>query len=303
MVVDGVGIDPITEAGAVATVCAALERGEGGRIITPNVDILRLARIDPAVRAYLADATLVVADGMPLVWASRLTGNPLPERVPGSSLIWSLSYHLGRAGRSVYLLGGKPPACPGDASCPPCPGPECAWAQPQPMARSQQPRTGRQQVNVGGGQRAAAVLAAACPGLQVAGSASPPYGFERDPALLAEVCAGVVESKPDVVFVGLGFPKQERMIDLLRAELPGSWFLGCGAAINFVAGDGRRAPLWMQQAGLEWAWRLAGDPRLLAGRYLRLDVPYALRLLTGAAIARSRSLATAARARAGGERR
>src|SRR5918999_58967 len=149
--VDGVGIDPITEADAVATVCTALERGEGGRIITPNVDILRLARIDPAVRSYLADATLVVADGMPLVWASRLTGNPLPERVPGSSLIWSLSYHLGRAGRSVYLLGGKPPSCPGGAACT-----QVSW-------------------RVGGGQRAAAVLAAACPGLHVAGYASPQY--------------------------------------------------------------------------------------------------------------------------------
>jgi N-acetylglucosaminyldiphosphoundecaprenol N-acetyl-beta-D-mannosaminyltransferase len=249
VVVDGVGIDPVTEAGVVATVCAALERGQGGRIVTPNVDILRLARTDPEVRAYLADATLVVADGMPLVWASRLAGTALPERVPGSSLIWSLSYHLGRAGRSVYLVGGTP-------------GPE------------------------GGGQRAAAVLAAACPGLRIAGSVSPEYGFERDPMLLDELCADLVESKPDVAFVGLGFPKQERLIDALRTELPGSWFLGCGAAINFVAGHRRRAPQWMQQAGLEWAWRLAGDPRRLAGRYLRHDAPYALRLLVNSLLSR-----------------
>jgi N-acetylglucosaminyldiphosphoundecaprenol N-acetyl-beta-D-mannosaminyltransferase len=250
VIVDRVGIDPVTEADVAAAVCAALEQGEGGRIVTPNVDILRLARTDATVRAYLADATMVVADGMPLVWASRLAGTPLPERVPGSSLIWSLSYHLGRAGRSIYLLGGMP-------------------------------GTGA------GGRRAAAVLAAACPGLRIAGTASPPYGFEADPALLAEVCAGVVEAKPDLVFVGLGFPKQERLIDALRPELPLSWFLGCGSAINFVAGDSGRAPLWMQQAGLEWAWRLAGDPRRLAGRYLRHDAPYALRLLAGAILSRS----------------
>jgi N-acetylglucosaminyldiphosphoundecaprenol N-acetyl-beta-D-mannosaminyltransferase len=262
VLVDGVGIDPVTEADVVATVCAALERGAGGRIVTPNVDILRIARADPAVRAYLADATVVVADGMPLVWASRLAGTPLPERVPGSSLIWSLSYHLGRAGRSAYLIGGAP-------------GPDT------------------------GGRRAAAVLAAACPGLRIAGSVSPAYGFERDPASLAEVCAGVVESKPDVVFVGLGFPKQEQLIDALRVELPASWFLGCGAAINFVAGRRKRAPLWMQRAGLEWAWRLAGDPRRLADRYLRHDAPYALRLLAGAALSRARR----ARGRAPGGRR
>jgi N-acetylglucosaminyldiphosphoundecaprenol N-acetyl-beta-D-mannosaminyltransferase len=265
--VGGCGIDPVTETDVVAAVCAALERGEGGRIVTPNVDVLRLVRADPAVRAYLADATLVVADGMPLVWASRLAGTPLPERVPGSSLIWSLSYHLARAGRSVYLLGGAPSPATGGSGCG-----QVDWG-----------------AETGGGRRAAAVLTAACPGLHIAGSVSPEYGFERDPALLAEVCGGVVESKPDVVFVGLGFPKQEWLIDVLRPELPGSWFLGCGGAINFVAGDRRRAPLWMQQTGLEWAWRLAGDPRRLTGRYLRHDAPYALRLLAGAALSRARS--------------
>ena len=259
VVVDGIGIDPVTEADVAAAVCAALDRGEGGRIVTPNVDILRLASsakrasrtgvsADPAVLGYLADAGLVVADGMPLVWASRLAGTPLPERVPGSSLIWSLSYHLGRAGRSVFLVGGTPQD---------------------------------------GGRRAAAVLAAACPGLRVAGAISPGYGFERDPVSLAEVCASVVEAKPDLVFVGLGFPKQERLIDALRPALPLSWFLGCGAAISFVAGDSARAPLWMQRAGLEWAWRLAGDPGRLAGRYLRHDAPYALRLLASAVLSRS----------------
>lgn len=255
-------LDPVTEAEVVATVCAALERGEGGRIVTPNVDILRLAAADPAVRGYLDDATLLVADGMPLVWASRLAGAPLPERVPGSSLIWSLSYHLGRAGRSVYLLGGDPDA--GDRAL----------------------DAGGTALGAGGGRRAAAVLAAACPGLRIAGSASPPYGFDRDPARFAEVCAAVVEAKPDLVFVGLGFPKQERVVDALRPELPLSWFLGCGAAITFVAGDRPRAPGWLQRAGLEWVWRLAGDPRRLAGRYLRRDAPYAVRLLAAAAARR-----------------
>ena len=245
VLLDGVGIDPVTEQAVVETVCAALDRGEGGRIVTPNVDVLRRARTDPEVRAYLDGAALVVADGMPLVWASRLAGTPLPERVPGSSLIWSLSYHLARVGRSVYLLGGTPGPAPG-------------------------------------GRRAAAVLAAACPGLEIAGTSSPEYGFDRDPERYAETCAGVVEAKPDLVLVGLGFPRQERIIDALRPELPMSWFLGCGAAINFVAGDRLRAPQRMQRAGLEWAWRLAGDPRRLAGRYLRHDAPYALRLLGGA---------------------
>ncbi|MDQ7908680.1 WecB/TagA/CpsF family glycosyltransferase [Phytohabitans sp. ZYX-F-186] len=245
-------MDAITESEVVATVRAALDRGEGGRIVTPNVDILRRARQHPEVRGYLDDATLVVADGAPLVWASRLGGTPLPERVTGSDLIWSLSKGLGQDGRSVYLLGGEPE--------------DPGW--------------------VDGAGRAADRLAAECPGLRVAGWRSPEYGFEDDPHLLGSVCRDVVEAKPDLVYVGVGFPKQEWLVSLLRPELPFTWFLGCGAAINFVAGDRERAPGWMQKSGLEWAHRLGNEPRRLAKRYLRHDAPYALRLLATKAVRR-----------------
>ncbi|MEV7229347.1 WecB/TagA/CpsF family glycosyltransferase [Polymorphospora sp. NPDC051019] len=250
--VGGTDFDALTEDRVVAMVRDALRRGAGGRIITPNVDILRQARTDPGVRAHLADATLVVADGMPLVWASQLAGSPLPERVAGSSLLWSLSHGLGLDGRSVFVLGGDPPAA-GTAA---------------------------------GAVRAARRITAACPGLRVAGTLSPPYGFDRDPAHLDRVCAEVVAARPDLVLVGLGFPKQERIIDRLRARMPAAWFLGCGAAVNFAAGDQVRAPLWMQRSGLEWAHRLGTEPRRLAGRYLRHDAPYALRLLATTAAAR-----------------
>jgi N-acetylglucosaminyldiphosphoundecaprenol N-acetyl-beta-D-mannosaminyltransferase len=247
---DGLLFDAVTESETVTLVRNALEQGAGGRIITPNVDILRRARVDPEVGGYVDDATLIVADGMPLVWASRMAGTPLPERVAGSSLIWSLSYHLGRDGRSIYLLGGEP--APAGAAMP------------------------------DGARRAAAVLTAGCPGLRVAGCASPEYGFTNSPDTLAATCREIREAKPDVVYVGLGFPKQEQVISLLRPDLPFTWFLGCGAAINFVAGDRGRAPAWMQLSGLEWTYRLAEEPRRLAGRYLRHDAPYAIRLLATA---------------------
>jgi N-acetylglucosaminyldiphosphoundecaprenol N-acetyl-beta-D-mannosaminyltransferase len=242
---DGTGFDRITEGEVVAVVRDALESGRGGRIITPNIDILRQAQVNERVRAYLDDADLIVADGMPLVWASRLSGTPLPERVAGSSLIWSLSEGLGRDGRSIFVIGGNP-ATPHEPD---------------------------------GAHRAAARLAAACPGLRVAGTLCPEYGFERDEDVYAEFCAAVKEAKPDLIFMGLGFPKQENVITRLRTELPQAWFIGCGAAVNFVAGDVGRAPRWMQRTGLEWAHRLGTEPRRLATRYLRHDAPYALRLL------------------------
>jgi len=238
----GLAMDPLTEPEVVNRVLNALDQGRGGWIVTPNVDILRQVAADPGLRAQLNEASLVVADGAPLVWAARLAGQALPARVAGSDLIWSLSRGLARSGGSIFVLGGTPGA------------PD-------------------------GAHRAAAVLAEACPGLRVAGAHCPPFGFDRDPALLHAVCAEVVKSRPQMVYVGIGFPRQEHLIGRLRAALPGTWFLGCGAAINFVAGDVQRARPVLQKAGLEWLDRLAREPRRLARRYLREDAPFAAALL------------------------
>jgi N-acetylglucosaminyldiphosphoundecaprenol N-acetyl-beta-D-mannosaminyltransferase len=246
---DGTGIDRITEDEVVAVVREAITLGRGGRIVTPNVDILRRAQSDHGVRVYLDDADLIVADGMPLVWASRLSGAPLPERVAGSSLIWSLSRGLGHDRRSIFVVGGVPGTDGGKD----------------------------------GATRAAERLAERCAGLRIAGTSCPPFGFEKRERSYAAFRAEVVRAEPDLVFVGLGFPKQEAVITRLRAELPKAWFIGCGAAVNFVAGDIERAPRWMQRTGLEWAHRLGTEPGRLAGRYLKHDAPYAMRLLAGAA--------------------
>ncbi len=254
--IGGEWFDAVTEETVADRVLTALAEGKGGRIVTPNVDILRLAsahgRIGAEVRGFLSDATLIVADGMPLVWASRLAGTPLPERVTGSGLIWTLSAALGRARKSVYVLGGAP----------------------APM--------------YDGAERAAAALAASCPGLQIAGHHAPDFGFEHDPDTYADVLGKVIDAEPDFVYVGIGFPKQERVISDLRPELPEAWFLGCGAAVGFVAGQQRRAPFWMQRSGLEWAHRLAKEPGRLAGRYLAHDAPYAMKLLASAAVQKRR---------------
>jgi len=275
---DGTGIDRITEDEVVAVVREAIAAGRGGRIITPNVDVLRQAQVDERVRRYLDDADLIVADGMPLVWASRLSGTPLPERVAGSSLIWSLSEGLGRDGRSIFVIGGVP-----------------AGVGRPTDGRTTDGRTTDGQTTDGqttdgqttdGAARAADRLAGRCPGLRIAGTLCPAFGFEGDEAAYDELCAKVAGARPDLVFVALGFPKQEAVVTRLRERLPRAWFIGCGAAVNFVAGDVDRAPRWMQRTGLEWAHRLGTEPGRLAGRYLKRDAPYALRLLAGGAARR-----------------
>ena len=246
VVLRGVGFDPLTEAAVVDRVVAGLTAGQGGRIVTPNADILRLASRPGEPRDHVDAATLVLADGAPLVWASRLAGRPLPARVAGSDLIWSISGALARSRHSIYLLGGE----------------------------------------AGAAERAGEVLMQRYPGLRVAGTACPPFGFDQRTDEYREICDKVVAAGPDVVYVGLGFPKQERVIADLRPRLSGAWFMGCGAAIGFVAGTHRRAPRWMQRTGLEWLHRLGNEPGRLARRYLLHDLPFAARLLSRSALQR-----------------
>ncbi|MEV5411473.1 WecB/TagA/CpsF family glycosyltransferase [Thermopolyspora sp. NPDC052614] len=230
----------MSEAEVVDHVIAALKRGEGGCLVTPNIDICRAAARDPQARSLVENADLAVADGMPLVWAARLLGTPLPGRITGADLIWSLSEAAAFYRVPVYLLGG-PHGAP---------------------------------------ERAAFALADRYPGLIVSGWRSPPHGFEELPGELDAIRGAVLRAAPRLVFVGLGFPRQERLIAELRDQLPGAWFVGCGSAIAFAAGAVRRAPRWMQRSGLEWLFRLAGEPGRLGRRYLVDDLPYALRLLT-----------------------
>jgi N-acetylglucosaminyldiphosphoundecaprenol N-acetyl-beta-D-mannosaminyltransferase len=242
----GMQIDHVTEEDVVVTIGDALARGEGGWVITPNLQHLRSYSREPALQEFFEQADLVLADGMPLVWASRLKGTPLPARVAGSDLIWSVSEEAARQGRSVLVLGGDR-------------------------------RTG---------WLAMRNLHERFPGLRIAGMVYPPYGFDSDPYALDRIVETLEEAQPDLVYVGLSFPKQERVIAVLRERFPRTWFLGIGMSIEFVGGKVGRAPRWMQRSGLEWVHRLAHEPRRLSRRYLVQGLPFAARLLAHGAAAR-----------------
>ena len=108
------------------------------------------------------------------------------------------------------------------------------------------------------------------------------------PAELDPLKAELIRARPDLVYVGLGAPKTERVIATLRTTLPAAWWIGVGISLSFMAGDVRRAPSWMQRAGLEWLHRLVQEPRRLARRYLLEDLPFAARLLISARRRRGR---------------
>lgn len=244
----GIDLTCTDAVGACTHIIDSIAARRGGWVITPNLDILRRLVRDRAFRDLCSETHLRLADGMPLIWASRLQGTPLPERVAGSDLIWRLAEHAAAAGRSIYLLGGNP----------------------------------------GSAEHAGRILQERSPSLRVAGTACPPMGFEGNPSYLESLDQMLVASSPDIVFVGLGSPKQEHLIRRLRTVLPNAWFLGVGVTFSFTAGDISRAPMWMRRAGLEWCHRLAMEPARLWKRYLVHGIPFAVQLLTSAVITRLR---------------
>jgi N-acetylglucosaminyldiphosphoundecaprenol N-acetyl-beta-D-mannosaminyltransferase len=234
----------LTEAACVEFILKEIDAGRGGVVVTPNLDHLRRCVRDLHFGALVAEADLVVADGMPLVWASRLKGTPLPERVAGSNMISSLSRGAAARGRSIFLLGGAEGTAKG----------------------------------------AAEILLKRNPDLKIVGTFCPQIGFETKPKQMAEIVQMLTDAKPDIVFVALGSPKQEHLIAKLKPSLESAWWLGVGVSFSFLTGHVKRAPMWMQRAGVEWLHRLSQEPRRLFKRYIVSGVPFAARLFTQSAI-------------------
>lgn len=235
----GVQFHAITEPQCIEYILNEMRGGRGGVVMTPNLDHLRRCGVDMSYRALVAEADLVVADGMPLVWASRLQGTPLPQRVAGSDLISSLSGAAAKEGRSLFLLGGAP----------------------------------------GSAEGAARVLRERFPEVKIAGIHCPPIGFEDDERQMAAVIEALEKARPDIVFLGLGSPKQEKLIQRVRRYVPGAWWLGLGISFSFLCGEVQRAPRWIQKLGLEWVHRLVQEPRRLFKRYIVHGIPFAGLLL------------------------
>jgi N-acetylglucosaminyldiphosphoundecaprenol N-acetyl-beta-D-mannosaminyltransferase len=236
----GARLNWVTERQCVDVVVHEIARGRGGTVFTMNLEHLRRLKRDRTYSRRYREATIVTADGMPLVWASRLQGTPLPERVTGSSLIWTLTAAAARNQRSVYFLGGSP----------------------------------------GAAQKAAKVLSDHYPGLRVAGVSSGPSDFQDRADELTAIRTQLADANPDIVYVALGCPKEEQLIVRLRDTLPACWLLGVGISFSFVSGDIPRAPLWMQRSGLEWLDRLAHEPKRLFRRYVVHGLPFVGLLLS-----------------------
>jgi N-acetylglucosaminyldiphosphoundecaprenol N-acetyl-beta-D-mannosaminyltransferase len=238
--VGGLLLDRVHLADAIKRVRSYLASGKPHQIATVNLNFVSIAARNPQFLRLINSADLAVADGMPLVWLSKLKGQPLPERVTGVDLVAECCRIARDSGRGVFLLG----AAPGVADA------------------------------------AATELKARHPGLRVVGTYAPPVG-PPTPRENKRIVQKVRAAAPGFLFVALGAPRQDLWIDAHKHELGVPVSMGVGCVLDLLAGSVRRAPVWMQRSGLEWAFRLAQEPGRLWRRYLCDDIPTLARLAFG----------------------
>jgi N-acetylglucosaminyldiphosphoundecaprenol N-acetyl-beta-D-mannosaminyltransferase len=182
---------------------------------------------DPRLRNIINQADLAAPDGMPLVWFCRFQGHKEVTRVYGPDLMLAFCEHSVAGGYRHFFYGGAP----------------------------------------GVAEKLAVTMQQRYPGLQVAGTYSPPFrpvGAIEEAAVIAKINA----LQPDIIWVGLGTPKQDYWLAQHRPMLNAPVLVAVGAAFDMLSGSIPQAPRWMQRAGLEWLFRLRREPRRLAYRYL-----------------------------------
>jgi N-acetylglucosaminyldiphosphoundecaprenol N-acetyl-beta-D-mannosaminyltransferase len=209
---------------------------------------------DPGLREALLQSSINVPDGMPLVWAMNLLGESLRTRVYGPELMARACARAARSGERFYLYGGR---------------------------------------NQGALVQLALNLRQRYPGIKIVGGYSPPHRpltDEERTSAIEEINA----ARPDVVWVGIGVPKQEKWMLDVRPEVEAPVLIGVGAAFDFHAGLVPQAPPFMQESGLEWAYRLAHEPRRLWRRYTRYN-PRFVHAFTRQLVAHRRTQARAER--------
>jgi len=208
---------------------AAVAAGAREYLCVAAVHTVMESREDEALREAVDGAAFTVPDGQPLAWALRKLGHDIDARVYGPELMARACARAERSGQRFYLYGGRD---------------DKALAQ------------------------LAANLLDRHPGLQLAGGWSPPFR-DLSEVELDEVAGRINAARPDVVWVGIGVPKQEKWMAAMRDRLDAPVLVGVGAAFDFHAGLIPQAPAWMQRRGLEWLFRLAQEPGRLWKRYAR----------------------------------
>lgn len=203
-----------------------------GQVITPNVDQIVRIEKDEYFKKICENCELLLVDGHPLLWIAKKYKMPFKQKICGSDLVPILCTVAAEKGYSVFFLGAAP----------------------------------------GVAQLAADKMVEKNPGLRIAGTYSPPLGFEKNPEEMDKIINMLLQSKADMLFVGMGVPKQDIFIyeNMNKYQIPMSFSIG--GTIDFIAGKQKRAPKWMRKIGFEWFFRLITHPKKMFRRYIIDDL-------------------------------
>jgi N-acetylglucosaminyldiphosphoundecaprenol N-acetyl-beta-D-mannosaminyltransferase len=226
----GCRIDNLTMEETLQTIEGFIRSGKPHQHVVVNVDKLVKASRDPELRRIINDCALINVDGMPVVWASRLLGKSLKERVAGVDLFESLMERSAERGWRVFLLGAREDV-------------------------------------VSGVKR---VYEQKYPGLTVAGYRNGYWKPEEE----ANVVEQIKEAKADLLFVAISSPKKEHFLGRYQTEMKIPFAMGVGGTFDVAMGKVKRAPIWMQKAGLEWFYRFLQEPRRMFRRYFIEDMAF-----------------------------
>lgn len=230
----GVMIDNYSMKETIEAIDALILKNEPSFFVTPNVDHIIKLQTNSEFRNIYKQAALVLVDSAWVMLAGEFLKTPFKEKLSGSDIMPELCRHSAQKGYKLFLLGGR----------------EGAAAKAKEMLEIQHPS------------------------INIVGAYCPPFGFEKEEAENKKIVEMIKASKPDILFVGLGAPKQENWIYKYHKEINVPVSCGIGVTIEFMAGRVKRAPVWMQKVGLEWFWRLLMEPGKLWKRYLIEDLPF-----------------------------
>lgn len=225
-------IDNLTMDETLDAIDSLIKEDNCSYVVTPNVDHIVQLEKDEELKRVYENASLILTDGKPLIWISNWYKTPIKEKISGSDLFPRVCELAAKKGYTMYLLGAAE----------------------------------------GVADKAAKNLMDKYKGLNIVGTYSPPFGFEKDKVELKKIERQIQEVHPDILIVGLGCPKQEKYMYHHCKELDVPISFGLGASIDFEAGNIKRAPRWMSEHSLEWLYRITQDPKRLAKRYLVDDM-------------------------------
>ncbi len=226
----GCFVDNLSMEETLQTVEGFIASGKPHQHVVVNVDKIVKAQRDPDLRRIINECALINVDGMPVVWASRLLGKPLKERVAGVDLFDALIRRAAEKGWRVFLLGAKEDV----------------------VAKVRQ------------------IYASRYPQLVFAGHRNGYWKPEEESRIVDEIAL----TKADLLFVAISSPKKEQFLNTYQARMKVPFAMGVGGTFDVAAGKVKRAPVWMQKAGLEWFYRFLQEPRRMFRRYFIDDMAF-----------------------------